>query len=321
MAMAHANSYQEMADAEVVAVASLDDDREAFAAENTPNASVYNDAEKMMEEADITAVDICTPTPTHRPFVEAAADHGLNTFCEKPLARTVADTNAIVDAVTDASITFMTGHVLRYFPEYVEAKRRIDAGEVGTLGTLHTERFSSPPRYGTDSWFSDKEQSGGVLLDMAIHDFDYLRWVVGEVERVFARTTEWDDGHLNQHSSVLLRFEDGTTGQVEASWGYPEGSPFITSYEFAGDEGLLEFDARDENAIRISGGAEGTNAPVSPLAKSPYTKELEHFIDCAENGRDPDISPDDARQAVRIALAAIESSERGEPVSPVEVDA
>ncbi|MFB9809124.1 Gfo/Idh/MocA family protein [Haladaptatus pallidirubidus] len=133
MAMAHANSYQEMADAEVVAVASLDDDREAFAAENTPNASVYNDAEKMMEEADITAVDICTPTPTHRPFVEAAADHGLNTFCEKPLARTVADTNAIVDAVTDASITFMTGHVLRYFPEYVEAKRRIDAGEVGTL--------------------------------------------------------------------------------------------------------------------------------------------------------------------------------------------
>jgi UDP-N-acetylglucosamine 3-dehydrogenase len=321
MATTHATSYQEIDNAEVVAVASLSNDREAFAAENTPDADVYDDAEKMMGEADVTAIDICTPTPTHRPFVEAAVEHGFNVFCEKPLARTAKGADAIVDTVNNTNVTFMTGHVLRYFPEYTEAKRRIDAGEVGTLGTLHTERFSSPPRYGSNSWFGDKKQSGGVLLDMAIHDFDYLRWVVGEVDHVFARTTEWDDGHLNQHSSVLLRFKDGTVGHVEASWGYPEGSPFITSYEIAGDEGLLEFDTRDENAVRISGGAEGANAPTSPLAKSPYTKELEHFIDCAENGCDPDISPDDARQAVRIALAAIKSSKHGEPVSPTEVGA
>ena len=321
MATTHANSYQEIPDAEVVAVASLGDDREAFAAEHAPDADVYDDAEKMMDEADITVVDVCTPTPTHRPLVEAAAERGLDAFCEKPLARTAADADAIVDAVEDAGITFMTGHVLRYFPEYAEAKRRIDAGEIGALGTLHTERLSSPPRYGSNSWFGDTAQSGGVLLDMAIHDFDYLRWVVGDVERVFARTAEWDDGHLNQHSSVLLRFEDGTTGNVEASWGYPEGSPFVTSYELAGDEGLLEFDARDENAVRVSGGAEGTKAPASPLAKSPYTRELEHFVECVETGRDPDISPDDARQAVRIALAAIESAERGEPVAPAEVGA
>ncbi|SFR64124.1 Gfo/Idh/MocA family protein [Halogeometricum limi] len=319
MATTHATSYQEIADAEVVAVASLSDDREAFAAEHTPDADVYGDAEEMMDDADVTMVDVCTPTPTHRSLVEAAAERGLDAFCEKPLARTVADADAIVDAVEDAGITFMTGHVLRYFPEYVEAKRRIDAGEIGTLGTLHTERLSAPPRYGTNSWFGDKDQSGGVLLDMAIHDFDYLRWVVGEVNRVFARTAEWDDGHLNQHSSVLLRFEDGTTGHVEASWGYPDGSPFVTSYELAGDGGLLEFDARDENAVRVSGGAEGANAPSSPLAKSPYTQELEHFVDCVETGRDPDITPDDARAAVRIALAAIASSERGEPVSPAEV--
>lgn len=319
MATTHANSYQEIPDAEVVAVASLADDREGFAAEHTPEADVYSDAETMMDEANITVVDVCTPTPTHRPLVEASAERGLDTFCEKPLARTAADADAIVEAVEDAGITFMTGHVLRYFPEYAEAKRRIEAGEIGTPGTLSTERLSSPPRYGSNSWFGDKDQSGGVLLDMAIHDFDYLRWVVGDVERVFARTAEWDDGHLNQHSSVLLRFEDGATGNVEASWGYPEGSPFVTSYELAGDEGLLEFDARDENAIRVSGGAEGTKAPASPLAKSPYTAELEHFVTCVETGTEPDISPDDARQAVRIALAAIESAERGEPVAPAEV--
>lgn len=321
MATTHANSYQEVADAEVAAVASIGDNRAEFAAEHTPGTDVYGDAEAMMDDADITVVDVCTPTPTHRPIVEAAAERGIDTFCEKPLARTVGDADAIVEAVEDADITFMTGHVLRYFPEYVEAKRRVDAGEIGTPGTFHTERMSSPPRYGTNSWFSDKAQSGGVLLDMAIHDFDYLRWIVGDVERVFARTAEWDDGHLNQHSLVVLRFEDGTVGHIEASWGYPDGAPFVTSYELTGDEGMLEFDARDENAVRISGGAEGANVPESPLAKSPYTAELEHFIDCVERGDDPDISPNDAREAVRIALAAIESSEHGEPVSPAEVKA
>lgn len=320
MAETHANCYQDISDAEVVAVASVDEDRNDFAAEHTPNANVYGDAEQMMDDADITVVDICSPTPTHRPFIEAAVDRGYSVFCEKPLARTAADADAIVDVVEDADITFMTGHVLRYFPEYREAKRRIDAGEIGTPGTLTTERLASPPRYGTNSWFSDKDKSGGVLLDMAIHDFDYLRWVVGEIDRVFARTAEWDDDdHLHQHSSVILRFEDESVGHVEASWAYPDGSPFVTTYELAGDEGLLEFDARDENAVRVSGGVKGTNAPASPLAKSPYTKELEHFIDCVQNGREPDITPNDARQAVKIALAAIESSERGEPVSPAEV--
>lgn len=321
MATTHANSYQEIADTKVVAVASLDNKREQFADEHTQGAEVYADAEQMMDDADITVVDVCTPTPTHRPLVEDAAERGIDTFCEKPLARTAEGSDAIVEAVKEAGITFMTGHVVRYFPEYLEAKQRIDAGEIGTLGTLHTERLSSPPRYGSNCWFGDKSQSGGVLLDMAIHDFDYLRWVAGEVNRVFARTAEWDDGHLNQHSSVVLRFEDGTVGHVEASWGYPEGSPFITSYELAGNEGMLEFDSRDENTVRISGGLEGANAPSSPLTKSPYTAELEHFLDCIENDNDPDISPNDAREAVNIALAAIESSERGEPVSPAEVSA
>lgn len=319
MADTHAKCYQSISDTEVIAVASLENNRDEFAAEHTSNADVYGDAKEMMDDADVTAIDICSPTPTHRPFIEAAADRGYSIFCEKPLTRTVADADAIVNAIEAADVTFMTGHVLRYFPEYLEAKRRIDAGEIGTLGTLSTKRLSSPPRYGTDTWFSDKEKSGGVLLDMAIHDFDYLRWVIGEVERVFARTAEWEEDHLHQHSSVVLRFENGAVGHVEASWAYPEGAPFVTNYEFAGDEGLLEFDTRNENTVRISDDVEGTNAPSSPLTKSPYTKELEHFVDCAEGGHDPDITPDDARQAVKIALAAIESNEHGEPVSLGEV--
>ncbi|WP_363466791.1 Gfo/Idh/MocA family protein [Halogeometricum borinquense] len=321
MATTHANSYQEIDDAEVVAVASHGENRDEFAAEHAPGADVYYDPEEMMDDADVTVIDACTPTPTHRPLIEAAADRGLDAFSEKPMARTVEDAEAVVNAVEESGITFMTGHVLRFFPEYAEAKRRIDDGEIGTPGTLRAERLSSPPRYGTENWFSDKSQSGGVLLDMAIHDFDFLRWVAGDVERVFTRTAEWDNDHLHQHAAVHLRFEDGTVGQVETSWAYPEDTPFTTAYEFAGSEGMLEFDSRDEHSIRISGTADDANVPASALKTSPYTAELRHFVDCLESGTEPKISPQDAREAVKISLAAIESGERGEPVELSEVGA
>ena len=94
MGTTHANSYREIDGAEIVAVASLDEDRSSFAEEQTTDADAYGDAEEMMDDADITAVDICTPTPTHRRLVEAAAERGLDVFCEKPLARTAADADA-----------------------------------------------------------------------------------------------------------------------------------------------------------------------------------------------------------------------------------
>jgi UDP-N-acetylglucosamine 3-dehydrogenase len=319
MATTHANSYLELPNAEVVAVASVGENRTTFAEEYTPDADVYTDAEEMMDSTEISIVDICTPTPTHQSIIEAAAERGFDVFCEKPMARTLEGAESVVDTVDRTGITFMTGHVLRFFPEYTEAKRRIDAGEIGTPGTLRTERISSLPRYGVDNWFSDTDQSGGVLLDMAIHDFDFLRWVAGDVERVFTRLAEWNNDHLKQHAVAILRFENGTIGHVEASWAYPEDTPFTTAYEFAGSEGLLEFDTRNENSLRISGVADETRVPQRPLVTNPYTRELGHFIDCVEQGDDPDITPDDAREAVRIALCAIESGERGEPITLSEV--
>ncbi|WP_101296814.1 Gfo/Idh/MocA family protein [Halegenticoccus soli] len=321
MAATHANSYQHIPDAEVTAVASLDESRDAFVEEHVPEADVYADAEEMMDAADVSVVDVCTPTPSHRPLVEAAAERGLDVFCEKPMARTLEEAAAVIDATERTGVTFMTGHVLRYFPEYAEAKRRIDAGEIGAPGTLRAERLSSPPAHGSDNWYSDKERSGGVLFDMAIHDFDFLRWVAGDVERVFTRSAEWENGLLKQHAVVLLRFEDGPIGHVEASWAYPEDTPFTTAYEFAGDEGSLEFDTREDDSLRVPGGAGEAHIPRSPLATDPYTRELDHFIACVEGGADPDITPEDAYEAIRIAVAAVESAESGEPVYLSEVGA
>lgn len=322
MATTHANSYEEIDGAEVAAVASIDDNLEEFVPENAPGAATYDDAETMLADADVTMVDVCTPTPTHRPLVRAAAERDLAIFCEKPMARTIDGADEMVEVIDETGVPFMVGHVLRYFPSYVTAKELIDAGEIGRPGTLRAERLSPPPTYATDNWLVDPEQSGGVLLDMAIHDFDYLRWVGGEVERVFTRSARWEDEQLHEHAGVDLRFEDGTVGYVEASWGYPGDMPFTTAFEFSGDEGSLEYDTREENAVRFYGDNDAAATPAqSAYEKSPYTRELEHFIDCVETGAEPDIGAREAREAVRLSLAAIESRERDEPVRVSEVGA
>lgn len=322
MATTHAERYRSITEAEVVAVASLDDNLPEFVSQHAPKADAYRDAETMFDEADVSVVDLCTPTPTHQPLVEAAAKRGLGIFCEKPIARTMDGANAIVEAVHEADVPFMTGHVLRYFPEYETAKERIDRGEIGTPSILRTERLATPPTYGSDGWFADTDQSGGALLDLAIHDFDLLRWVAGEVDHVFARASTWnDDGVHREHAAVTLRFENGALGFVEVSWAYGDDAPFTMTYEFAGDEGLLEFDSRAESSLQLSSVGDNLDVPSATLQSDPYTRELRHFIDCAESGDEPAITPEDGREALRIALAAIESSETNKPVSVEEVGA
>ena len=321
MATTHAGSYTEIDDAEIVAIASTGDNLDEFATEHAPEAETYDDAETMLAEADITMVDVCTPTPTHHGLATAAAERDLAVFCEKPMTRTMAQADDLVETIAETGVPASVGHVLRFFPSYLTAKERIDAGELGELGTMRAERLSSPPKYGADNWFSDVEQSGGVVLDMGIHDLDYLRWVVGEVDRVFARSEEWDaDGHRYQHAGVDLRFEDGTVGYVEASWGYPDEMDFTTAFEFAGDDGSLEYDTRDERPVDFTGDTGGEMDPAAGAFRvSPYTRELRHFVECVETGTEPAVTVEDGREAVRIALAANESAERGEPVQVAEV--
>ncbi|PSP94454.1 gfo/Idh/MocA family oxidoreductase [Halobacteriales archaeon QS_4_62_28] len=324
MATTHANSYATIGDAEVVAVASTGDNLDEFVDEHTPDGTAYDDPETMLDEADITILDVCTPTPTHHDYATAGAERGLAVFCEKPMTRTMAEADSLVATVEETGVPFMVGHVLRFFPSYLTAKDRIDAGELGQLGTMRAERLSPPPKYGSDNWFSDVEQSGGVLLDMAIHDFDYLRWIVGDVERVFTRSTTWtsEEGHRHEHAGVDLRFADGTAGYVEASWAYPDQMDFTTGFEFAGDEGSLEYDTRDEHPVRFTGDTGGEMDPAAGAFRvSPYTRELRHFVECVESGTDPAVGAHEAREAVRIALAAIASGERGEPVTVSEVTA
>ena len=262
-------------------------------------------------------VDVCVPTPLHREYVERAAAAGKAVFVEKPLARTLADCDAIVSAVERAGVPLMAGHVLRFFPEYAAAKRLVDAGGVGTPAAVRTARLAGMP-HGWQGWYGDSAQSGGVVLDMIIHDFDWLRWTFGPVERVFAQGLYGRPEHAGKrdYALVTLRHESGVVSHVTGSWAHPGG--FRTTLEIAGDAGLIEHDSAlsaplTMAQIKTAEGGGGVVVPESPLAagESPYFLELRAFTEALQNGVPPPVTVYDAREAARIALAALESMETG----------
>lgn len=315
MARVHARRYAAAADARVVGVASPSGPEE-FVESFAPGTAAYEDAKEMYDDADLDAVDICTPTDTHRELVITAVRRGLDVRCEKPVTRTLAGAHAVRDAVTEASVVCLVGHVVRFFPAYARAKERVDAGEIGDVGNVRT--FRRLPVDDLGDWFADRERSGGTLLDLAVHDFDFLRWVCGDVERVFARRTAWDEAET---TLTTLRFADGTVGHVDARWTDTPGASSGAGFELSGDAGLLEYDDADSIPVDLRTTIEpfGEDEVSIPLARDPYRRQVDHFLDCVRGDDDPRVTIEDAVASLRVSLAALASADRAEPVGVADV--
>jgi predicted dehydrogenase len=323
MASVHAGCYHAIENAELAGVLDIRPEA-AEALAGKYGAKAYTDFDTMLAELRPDVVDVCCPTPWHVDYVVRAAEladelgiKGIST--EKPMARTLADCDRMIAACEKAGVPLFVAHVVRFFPEFALAKREVEAGNVGRPASVRTRRGGPMPR-AWDDWYADFDRSGGAVLDLIIHDFDWLRWTFGEVERVYARGTGTSQLPSFDYALVTLRFKNGTIGHVEGTWADPGG--FKVTVEIAGDGGLLEYNANQPTgapfkaALNVGTGARaGVAVPESPTGNNPYQLELAHFLDCLERGATPSILPQDGKEAVRIALAAIESIQTGEAVT------
>jgi len=155
-----------------------------------------------------------------------------------------------LDAFSGEGPRLFVGHVVRFFPEYVGIKDKIDAGELGTIGVVRTSR-RSPFLSGWNDWYTDWRVSGGVLVDLLIHDSDFLRWAIGDVERVYACGVLGREYNRRDYALVTLRFESSAIAQVEGHWGYP--GPFNYSIEVAGSRALLSADSTEPATLELIG--------------------------------------------------------------------
>jgi UDP-N-acetylglucosamine 3-dehydrogenase len=308
----HLDAYAGIPDVEVVGVA---DSRieAAVAGAEMVGARPYASYEELVAAEDVEVVDVCLPTAFHRDLAVRAAGEGRHVILEKPIARTMKDAREIVEAFSGDGPHFFVGHVVRFFPEYLGIKEKIDAGDLGTVGVVRTSR-RSPFLLGWNDWYADWRVSGGVLLDLVIHDFDFLRWALGEVQRVYARGILGREYNRLDYVLATLRFESGAIAHVEGHWGYP--GPFNYSIEVAGSSALLTVDSTEPATLQLIGETtDHDGVPDLASGKSPYEKELEHFIHCIATGEEPVVQAHDACEALRIGLAATESVLTGEPVT------
>lgn len=322
MGTAHAARFAALADVEVVGCTDIAAEAARRLADQL-GARAYPGAAELLDDPRVNIAAICTATPSHADLVEAAARRGKHVFCEKPIARTLADAQRAMNAAAQAGTCFMVGHVLRFFPEYAAAKRLLDEDSIGRPAVARTTRASAHPRAPGD-WFADPDQSGGVLVDMVIHDFDFLLWCFGPAQRAYCKALTYRGPELADYGLATVRFKQRTIAHVEASWAHPPGT-FFTKLEIAGDAGLLEYDSQASSPLQVwkkptgDESAPGVMVPESPLAESPYDAEICEFMDCVRTGREPCVTPQDAYNALELALAALESSRRGEAVTlPLE---
>ncbi|MGV3617094.1 MAG: Gfo/Idh/MocA family protein [Fimbriimonas sp.] len=275
------------------------------------------DAEPCPSAGDLIAwadiVDICLPTDLHVDYAMRAIAAGKAVFLEKPIGSTLEEARRVVEAAEVAGTPLMVGQVARFFPEYETGKKLVEQGAVGTPAAARMRRGGGPPK-GNADWFMDHARSGGVLLDLAIHDFDWLRWTLGEVKHLYSRSVGAQSGHGPDYALTTLTFENGAVGHVESTWMDPSG--FRTAFEVAGSDGLIEFDSRQEATVRTMT-AEGSRLE-SPLAPTddPYYRELESFIVAVREGKPPAVSGRDGIAALALSLAALESARTGRVVVP-----
>lgn len=309
MGNVHARQYRKMSDVDLVFYDRDPDKAKAYA--ERWGARSIDSEDLLIRKADI--VDICLPTDLHVPTGLKCVAAGKAICMEKPLSGSVEDGLRLVKAADDAGLPFMPAQVVRFFPDFAMGNRLVREGKVGKPAAARTRRGGLAPT-GSEGWFQDHSRSGGVLLDLAIHDFDWLRWTLGEVKHLYSRSLGAKTGKGPDYALTVLTFESGAIGHCESTWMDPAG--FRTTFEVCGSEGMIEYDSRNTPTVRTTVEKPQNEAPIS-ATDDPYYKELRGFVEAVQTGGQPPVSGYDGLMAVSIALAALESAKTGELVKPV----
>lgn len=316
----HARIYASLPDVELVAVCDTREEAARRVATAT-GAAAYTDLRELLAR-DLQAVSVCTSDEAHRAPCEAAARAGKHILVEKPIAMTVADAEAIIEAAGRAGVVLLVGHCLRFDPRYHAARAAIAAGELGAVQTIYTRR--------SNTVVAQDRLGGRCSLPrfLGVHDYDVMRWFTGsEVERVGAES-KWGllrgrGFDVEDANCALLRFASGALGIAELNWVLPRGFPASGDHraDVVGDRGALAI-ATLETGLRR---ADEQRAVVVDTMTAPVVEgypggmfyfELRHFVDCVRGRATPAITPHDALMALRIALAVERAAAGGGQVVP-----
>jgi inositol 2-dehydrogenase len=285
-------------------------------------ARSYADPEALLDDASVDAVVIASPTSTHRALAIAAAGRRKPTFCEKPLALTLPEALEIRGAVSRAGNFFQMGFMRRFDPGYAAARRQVVEGVIGSPVVF---KSTSRDPHRTTLEYADPRSSGGMILDMGIHDFDLARWFMGDVRIVHSvgGTLAYPElktvGDLD-NAIVSLVFADGRLGVVDLSRNGIYGYDITT--ELLGTAGTLRIGWLRYTPVMVMTEKKVSHDTVPHFMQrfaDAYPAQLEDFAGNVLHGRPPSITLADGIEALRVALAATRSYHTGQPVEVASI--
>jgi predicted dehydrogenase len=309
----------------LVAIVSRNMSRARVLAKQFDVEACYTNLDQALKREDVQIIDVNVPTFLHKENVIRAAEAGKHVLCEKPMAGTLGQADEMIDAVKKAGTKLMIGHVLRFVPEYLKAKQLADADCLGDVVAARAIRIPGPgypwegmPKEARDSphWKAEAAKGGGIL-DIQIHDIDYLRFLFNaEAETICAvggrlagKTVDALD-----HSFANIRLRDGRVWNVTSSWVRPIECPFIQSLELYGSEAYLVLDNLRSPPLSLYA-KDGSIERIEPGGPDGVLAEIQHFVDCVVHNRKTSISPEDSRASLEVSLAVAKSIQTMKPVT------
>jgi len=303
----HFNIYKKFDDIDFVAACDIRQERLDLAASECPNMHFYTDFSEMLEKEKPDVVDVSTPTYLHAEHAIAALRAGAHVICEKPMALNTTETTNIIAEAKKAGKTFMAAHVVRFMKAYAYLAEVIRTEKHGKLLKLNLRRTGGTPMWSWENWFLDKARSGHVVLDLMIHDIDFMQSLLGQPKDIVGGLYEFND-YTNFASAIYVY--DGCSVSIETGW-FKANPKFSTDFFAVFENGYVKMEGKTliECGEPVELNAEDTikSTGINITDADGYTAECRYFLDCVKAGTKPDfVTPESSAASVALVEKTIE---------------
>ena len=307
MGFVHFNCYKKIAGVEIaVADIRVDMAKDKIKDDSIP---VYASYKEMIEKENVDFVDVCTPSYLHTEMTVYALEHGKHVICEKPMSISSAEAQKMIDASEKTGNLLMTAHVVRFMAPYVYLKSVVDSGELGKPVHVIMHRLSEAPKWSWENWMLNTEKSGGVTLDLSIHDIDFMQYVFGQPKSLEASYRDLKD-NSNYVSSTF--YYDGFSVNTVGAW-YNASVPFQAEYLAVFENGYVESKCgkvtKNGKEVSLDMGDTSEDTGINLSGADGYSDEIRYFMECIKSGRKPTkVTPESSLTSVKLVEEILEKA-------------
>ena len=267
---------------------------------------LYTDVKAMLADANLDAVSITLPTFLHSKFSIMALEAGVHVLCEKPMALGVDQCRQMIAAAEKSGKILQIGHCIRFWPEYAKTKEIVDSGEYGKVITATFERLGSAPTWGAENWFANDQRSGGVALDLHIHDSDFIQYLFGMPTSVCSFGNP-KSGEGLKHITTHYSYDDDKLVTADGSWAMAPSFGFEMSFNIVMEKATIVYDCTREPAFKVCP-ADGDVFTPEVAKGDGYTLQIEYFTGLINGEKRTQVTTlDQSLDSIRLVNAEVES--------------